>query len=72
MQLNGSHAGQLTPVSKRMVHDEIRKQLALRREIEALVPEVRSAVFALPSRQSRIVSMDAIEDVAEGLRMHGA
>lgn len=61
-------SSRMTPVSKRMIHDEIRKQLGLRREIEAFVPEVRSPTFALPSRQSRIVSMEAIEDVAEGLR----
>ncbi len=61
-------SSRMTPVSKRLIHDEIRKQLGLRREIEALVPEVRSPAFALPSRQSRVVSMDAIEDVAEDLR----
>jgi Zn-dependent peptidase ImmA (M78 family) len=61
-------SSRMTPVSKRMIHDEIRKQLGLRREIEVLVPEVRSPVLALPSRQSRIVSMQAVEDVAEALR----
>jgi Zn-dependent peptidase ImmA (M78 family)/transcriptional regulator with XRE-family HTH domain len=58
----------MTPISKRMIHDEIREQLAVRREIEAIVPEIRSLAFAVPARQGRIVSMDTIEDVAEALR----
>jgi transcriptional regulator with XRE-family HTH domain len=61
-------SSRMTPVSKRLIHDEIRKQLGVRREIEALVPEIRSPAFRLPSRASPIVSMDEIEDVTERLR----
>jgi transcriptional regulator with XRE-family HTH domain len=61
-------SSRMTPVSKRLIHDEIRKQLGVRREIEAIVPEIRSPAFRLPSRASPIVSMDEIEDVAERLR----
>jgi hypothetical protein len=56
------------PVSKRLIHAEIRRQLGVRRKIEAIVPEIRSPAFRLPSRASPIVSMDEIEDVAEQLR----
>ena len=40
----------------------------MRREIEAIVPEIRSPLFRVPSRASRIVSMDEIDDVAERRR----
>ena len=61
-------SSRMTPVSKRLIHDEIRKQIGLRRELEALVPEIRPPALSFPPRPSRIVSMDAIEDVAEGVR----
>jgi len=61
-------SSRMTPVGRRLIHDEIRRQLGVRREIEAIVPEIRSPAFRLPSRASWIVSMDEIEDVAERLR----
>jgi Zn-dependent peptidase ImmA (M78 family)/transcriptional regulator with XRE-family HTH domain len=58
----------LTPISKRLIHEEIRRQLALRREIEAVVPETRTPPFKLPRLPGRIARFDEIEGVADAVR----
>jgi Zn-dependent peptidase ImmA (M78 family) len=61
-------SSRMTPVSKRLIHDDIRRQLGLRGELEALVPAIRGEAFKLPRLPGRIGTMDAIDEVAQTLR----
>ena len=55
-------------MSKRLMHDAVRRQLRVRLDIEAVVPEVRPAPFRLPRLPQRVSRFDAIDDVAQRVR----